>query len=149
MHLPKESFLALAALGWADGNLDADEGAALLRAARESGVAGDDLAEIEQATRAPVSLDALPVAGLTRAARAFTYALAVWLVRLDGVVTTEEKESLAALGNALGLPDGIRSRVSAAAFEVANLPAGDRPERYDFNALQSRLRAKLGDLDAE
>ena len=35
----------------------------------------------QDTTRAPVSLGALPVAGLTRAARAFTYALAVWLVQ--------------------------------------------------------------------
>lgn len=149
MRLPKEAFLALAALGWADGELDENEGIALLRAARSSGIEGDDLAQIEAATRENTSLGALPISRMTRGDRVLTYALAVWLVRLDGVVTPEEKTSLRTLGNTLELPDGVRTRVSAAAFEVASLPEGDRPERYDFKALQGRLRAKLGDLDGE
>jgi hypothetical protein len=149
MRLPKEAFLALAALGWADGELDENEGIALLRAARSSGIEGDDLAQIEAATRENTSLGALPISRMTRGDRTLTYALAVWLVRLDGVVTPEEKTSLRTLGNTLELPDGVRTRVSAAAFEVASLPEGDRPERYDFKALQGRLRAKLGDLDGE
>lgn len=149
MRLPKEAFLALAALGWADGELDENEGIALLRAARSSGIEGDDLAQIEAATRENTSLGALPLSRMTRGDRTLTYALAVWLVRLDGVVTPEEKTSLRTLGNTLELPDGVRTRVSAAAFEVASLPEGDRPERYDFKALQGRLRAKLGDLDGE
>jgi uncharacterized membrane protein YebE (DUF533 family) len=149
MRLPKEAFLALAALGWADGQLDENEGVALLRAAREAGLSEGELEEIKGATEARVELGALPVSRMSRADRVLTYALAVWLIRLDGVVTTEEKMSLRTLGNTLELPDGVRSRISAAAFEVASLPQGDRPERYDFQALQGRLRAKLGDLDGE
>ncbi|MCS6899343.1 MAG: hypothetical protein RMJ98_05580, partial [Myxococcales bacterium] len=86
---------------------------------------------------------------MSRRDRVLAYALAVWLIRLDGVVTTEEKVNLRTLGNTLELPDGVRSRISAAAFEVVSLPQGDRPERYDFQALQARLQAKLGDLEGE
>ena len=149
MQLPKEAFLALAALGWADGELDEKEGAALLRAAREGGLGGEGQTEVEAAVRSRVELGSLPVSRMGRGDRALTYALAVWLVRLDGVVTPEEKMSLRTLGNTLELPDGIRTRISAAAHEVASLPDGDRPEKYDFKALRSRLRAKLGDMDGE
>ena len=44
MKLPKESFLALAAIGWVDGSLQKVEATGLLRAAKEAGVEGDDLA---------------------------------------------------------------------------------------------------------
>ncbi|MCS6899342.1 MAG: hypothetical protein NZX77_06190 [Polyangiaceae bacterium] len=51
MRLPKEVFLALAALGWADGNLDENEGVALLRAAREAGLSEGELEEIKGAIK--------------------------------------------------------------------------------------------------
>jgi hypothetical protein len=149
LDLPKDALLALAAVAWADGTLDKDEGDALLRVAREAGLAPDEIAELEEATRAPFPLAKLSTAQLSRGARVLVYALATWLARLDNVVTPEEKDSLVALGKTLELPDGIRTRASAAAFEVASLPAGDRPDRYDFQALKGRLAAKLGNVEAE
>src|SRR5260221_9611356 len=48
MDLPKQSFLALAAIGWVDGSLQRVEAVGLLRAAKQAGIGGDDLAEIEK-----------------------------------------------------------------------------------------------------
>lgn len=147
LSLPKDALLALAAVGWADGNLDAEEAKALVRTAKESGLAPDELAEIEAATKQKLAIADVTTVLLTRKDRVLTYALATWLARLDGVVTPEERESLVQLGDRMGLPDGIRTRASAAAFEIA--AAGDRPDKYDFAALEGRIRQKLGDVDAE
>ncbi len=149
LSLPKDALLALAAIGWSDGNLDPDEGRALLRTAKEAGLDAEELAEIERATREKLTIPEVSTVTLGRKERVLTYALATWLARLDGVVTTEERTSLTLLGDRLGLPDGVRTRASAAAFEVASLPAGDRPDRYDFAALEARILAKLGDIEAE
>lgn len=149
ISLPKDALLALAAVGWSDGTLDPAEGEALLRTAKEAGLDADDVAEIERATRQQLTIPEITTVALSRKDRVLCYALATWLARLDGVVTTEERESLVLLGDRLGLPDGVRSRASAAAFEVAGLPAGDRPDRYDFAALEARILAKLGDVEAE
>ena len=144
LTLPKDAFLALAAVGWSDGVFTAEEGAALLRAARGSGLAAEDLASVESAMKKSITIPEIETIRMTRADRVLTYALATWLARLDGVVTPEERDTLVLLGDRMGLPDGVRSRASAAAFEVASLPDGDRPDRYDFGALQARLAKTLG-----
>jgi hypothetical protein len=59
MKLAKESFLALAALGWVDGSLQRTEAAGLLRAAKESGLGEADVAEVERATKQKLALDGL------------------------------------------------------------------------------------------
>ena len=57
MKLSKRSFMALAAIGWADGALQRIEQAGLLRAAKEANLDEADLAEIEKATKTKTSLD--------------------------------------------------------------------------------------------
>ena len=147
LELPKDALLALCAVGWADDVLAPEEGVALLHAARDAGLGPDDIAEIERATKTKITIPEIETIRLSRGDRVITYALATWLARLDGVVTPEERDSLVLLGDRLGLPDGVRTRASAAAFEVAQ--ADDRPERYDFDALKARLIAKRGDVEAE
>lgn len=143
MNLPKQSFLALAAIGWADGSLHAIEATGLLRAAREAGVTGDDFAEIEHAVANKTSLDAIDVSNLGAWEQVLTYALAAWLAQLDGVVSTSEKGPLTDLGDRLGLAQPLRVRAAAAANDIACLPGGGRPERYDFQKLAARLRERL------
>ena len=145
LTLPKDAFLALAAVAWSDGVFTADEGAALLRAARASGLDAAELAAVERSTKTSITIPEIETIRMTRADRVLTYALATWLARLDGVVTPEERDTLVLLGDRMGLPDGVRSRASGAAFAVASLPDGDRPDRYDFGALQERLAKTLGD----
>ena len=49
--LPLASFLALAAIGWADGSLQRIEREGLARAATACGITGNDLATLERAAR--------------------------------------------------------------------------------------------------
>src|SRR5579862_6035984 len=128
--LPKQSFIALAAVAWADGSFRKDEGAALVRAAKASGLSPADLADVEASTKKPVALSSFDATGLGEWDRVVTYALASWLARLDGVQSTDESDALAELGKRLELADGVRQRAAGAAFDIAVLPEGGRPERY-------------------
>jgi hypothetical protein len=148
MKLPKQAFLALAAIGWIDGSLQKVEAVGLLRAAKEAGLEGDDLAVVEKATKEKVSLDGADVAGMSEWEQVLTYALAAWFAQLDGVVSTSEHTTLVALGDKLGLKDGLRKRAAAAANDIACLPEGGRPERYDFAKLAARLKERMPQLDA-
>ncbi|MBI2394318.1 MAG: TerB family tellurite resistance protein [Deltaproteobacteria bacterium] len=141
--LSREVFVALCAIGWADGALDREEAEGILRAAAEAGMKDEDLRHIEEATRAPQALEALDPKMLTRVERMFVYATAVWLARLDGHVDPGERAALRRLGDLLGLSDGVRTHASAGALEVAQLPTGDRPARYDLARLRERLDARL------
>jgi hypothetical protein len=146
MTLPKRSFLALAAVGWADGSLQRKEADGLVRAARACGLDGADLAEVERATKERIALDASSVGGLSRWEQVLTYSLASWLAFLDGVQSTDERETLAQLGDAMGLEKALRVRAAAAANDIACLPEGGRPDRFDFVKLAERLRDRLPQL---
>jgi len=147
MKLSKQPFIALAAIGWIDGSLQRIEAVGLLRAATEAGLTGDDLAEIEKATKEKVSLDAADLTGMTEWEQVLTYALAAWFAQLDGVVSTSEHTSLVALGEKLGLKEGLRKRAAAVANDIACLPEGGRPERYDFEKLAARLKERMPQLE--
>ena len=146
MKLSKHAFLALAAVAWADGRLAPDEASALLRAAKEHGVEGTDLATIERATKERVTLADVASDALTPFEAAVTYGLASWLARIDGVVKPEEHEGLLALAKHLGLAPKARDAAAAAAFDVAMLKSGDRPAKYDFGALVARIEQRLPSL---
>ncbi len=143
MNLPKQSFLALAAIGWADGSLQRVESTGLLRAAREAGIAGDDYNAIEEASKAHTALAAIDLSGMSQWDQVLTYALAAWFAQLDGVLSTTEKDTMADLGDKLGLSEALRIRCAAAANDIACLPGGGKPERYDFQKLAARLRERL------
>lgn len=140
-RLGKDVFLALAAIGWADGNLDPEEADAIVRAAVDEGIALAEIAEIEAATRSKIDLGVLDRSILTKEDRLYVYAIACWIARLDGEVTKEESRALGALGEKLGVPERPRAHVEAIAREVAGLPEGDRPARYDLG----RVRALISD----
>lgn len=142
MNLPKESFLALAAVGWVDGSLQKVEATGLLRAAKEAGVTGDDLVEIEKAAKNKTTLDDLELGGMTDRQQVMTYALAAWFAALDGVISTSEHTTLVTLGDKLGLAVPLRARAAVAANDIACEPTG-RPDRFDFQKLDARLRERL------
>ena len=79
-------------------------------------------------------------AGLSKEDRLFVYAVACWIARLDGRITPEESDALAKLGERLGIPERPRVAAEAVAREVAELPEGDRPARYDLVALRRPSR---------
>jgi hypothetical protein len=147
MDLPKKSFLALAAIGWVDGSLQRVEAVGLLRAAKEAGLGGDDLAAIEKATKERVAIDDMDLAGMSQWNQVLTYALAAWFAQVDGVVSTSEHTTMAALGEKLGLPDALRKRAATAAYDIACLPEGGKPDKYDFAKLEARLKERLPQLE--
>jgi hypothetical protein len=144
-----ESFLALAAIGWSDGSLQRIEREGLLRAAKECGITGEELSQIERAAVEHRTLDGVELGGLSRWEQVLTYALASWFAALDGVVSTSEQETLVRVGDKLQLDPSLRVRATAAANDIACLPGGGRPDRYDFVKLVARLRERLPQLAKE
>jgi hypothetical protein len=141
-----QSFLALAAIGWADGSLQRIEREGLVRAASECGIAGADLALIEKAAVEHRTLDGVDLTNMSRWEQVLTYALASWFAALDGVISTSERETLVKVGDQLQLDPALRTRAAAAANDIACLPGGGRPDRYDFVKLVARLLERLPQL---
>jgi uncharacterized membrane protein YebE (DUF533 family) len=142
-RLGRDVFLALAAVGWSDGKLDPEEADAIVRTAVEEGLDVAEIAAIEAATRTPIDLSVLDRGHLSKADRLFIYAVASWMVRLDGVVDDRELDALRRLGDLLQLPERPREHADMIALEIAELPEGDRPSRYDLQALRVTIGARL------
>jgi uncharacterized membrane protein YebE (DUF533 family) len=90
-----------------------------------------------------VDLAVIDRAKLSKADRLFVYAVASWMVRLDGNVDDRELAALAKLGDALKLPDRPREHADAIAREIAELPEGDRPARYELQQLRKTIQERL------
>jgi uncharacterized membrane protein YebE (DUF533 family) len=142
-RLGKDIFVALAAIAWADGQLDADEADAIVRAAADEGLSLEEIAAIEESTRERVDLGVLDRSAMSKDDRIFVYAIACWIARLDGRVTDAESDALGKLGERLGVPERPRVHAEAIAREVAEMPEGDRPARYDLPALRRILSERL------
>ncbi len=142
-RLGRDVFLALAAVGWSDGKLDAEEADAIVRTALEEGLELDEIEEIEAATRSPIGLGIIDRAELSKADRLFIYAVASWMIRLDGVVDDRELDALRRLGDMLMLPDRPREHADIIALEIAELPEGDRPARYEISRLRDTINERL------
>jgi uncharacterized membrane protein YebE (DUF533 family) len=147
--LNRDIFLALAAIAWADGRLDPDEADAIVRAAVEAGLDLAEIEEIEVATRERLDLGAIDRSSLTKEDRLFVYAIACWIARLDGQVTDEESVALGALGERLGVPERPRAHAEGIAREIAQMPEGDRPARYDVVRLRQTISERLQKAQAE
>lgn len=145
-QLGRDSFLALAAVAWADGRMTKEESAGLLRAAERHGLSAQEQDALAQATREPIGFDQIDLSSLSEWEKAFTYALGCWLSQMDGSMNAAERDSLVALAAQLDLPDLKLKSAASAAFDVACLPGGHKPERYDFAALEQRLLVKLPSL---
>jgi len=142
-RLGRDVFLALAAVGWADGKLDADEADAIVRTAAEEGLPIEQITEIEAATKKPIDLGSIDRSALTKEDRLFVYAVASWMTRLDGKMTANEQGALVLLGAALGISDAACSQADSIAQDVAFMPEGDRPDRYDLVRLPRILGSRL------
>ena len=140
--LGRDVYIALAAVGWADGQLDQEEADAIVRTALEEGLDIDEIAEIEAATKTPVDIGVIDSKNLSKEDRLFVYGVASWMTRLDGVVTEGEQAALAKLGEALKVPEKPRALVDGIAQDVANL-SDDRPARYDLLALRRIIGERL------
>jgi uncharacterized membrane protein YebE (DUF533 family) len=149
MSLRKEGFLAVVAVARADGLLRADESRGLLGAAKEVGLSEEELAEVKASLESGLELESLDFSGLTGAERALTYAFAMWLAKVDGIVNAEELATLRKLGTLLDLPEPKLKSAASAAFDITCLPGGNRPEKFEFSKLEARLRDKLPALMAK
>jgi uncharacterized membrane protein YebE (DUF533 family) len=142
-RLGRDVFLALAAVGWSDGKLDPEEADALVRTALEEGLELPEIEEIEAATRSPIDISAIDLGKLSKADRLFIYAVASWMIRLDGVVDDRELGALRKLGDMLMLPERPREHADMIALEIADLPEGDRPARYEIARLRATIVERL------
>jgi len=147
-RLGRDVYIALAAVGWADGNLDQEEADAIVRMALEEGLDLTEIAEIEAATKDPIDLGVIDRKNLSKEDRLFVYAAACWLTRLDGVVTPAEVDALSRLGEALKIPEKPRAIVDGIAQEVANR-GDDRPSRYDLVGLRRAIGDRLKSAQAK
>ena len=143
VKLNRDIFLALAAIAWADGRLDPDEADAIVRAAVEAGLELDQIEEIEAATRERIDLGTIDRSTLSKEDRLFVYAIACWIARLDNEVTEEESAALTALAERLGIPERPRAAAESIAREIAALPEGDRPARYDLGRLRETIDDRM------
>ncbi|MET0790523.1 MAG: hypothetical protein ABW061_03300 [Polyangiaceae bacterium] len=140
--LGRDVYIALAAVGWADGHLDQEEADAIVRTALEEGLEIDEIAEIEEATKNPVDIGVIDRKNLSKEDRLFVYGVASWITRLDGVVTEAEQLALQKLGEALKVPEKPRAVVDGIAQDVANA-SDERPDRYDLLALRRIISERL------
>jgi len=146
--LGRDIYIALAAVGWADGNLDREEADAIVRTALEEGLELDAIHDIEEATKTKVDMGVIDRLTMSKSDRLYVYAVASWITRLDGVVTAEEEAALITLGTALGVPEAPRKHADAIMQEIAEMPQGDRPERFDLMALRRTLDERLANAQA-
>lgn len=140
--LGRDVYLALAAVGWADGKLDQEEADAIVRTALEEGLDIDEIAEIEEATEKPIDIGVIDRKNLSKEDRLFVYGVASWITRLDGVVSAAEQAALDKLGEALKVPEKPRAVVDGIAQDVANM-SDERPDRYDLLALRRIIAERL------
>jgi uncharacterized membrane protein YebE (DUF533 family) len=144
-RLGRDVFMALAAIGWADGKYLQDEADALVRCALEEGLDVEEVAEIEEAIKEPVSFGDIDLKKLTKEDRLFIYAAACWMSRIDGDATPEEVAALDKLGNILKIPEKPRLHAEAIAREVGALPDGDSPSRYDLPRVRKLIAERLAE----
>jgi uncharacterized membrane protein YebE (DUF533 family) len=142
-RLGRDVFIALAAIGWADGKLDGEEADAIVRTALEEGLELEEIEEIENATKSPVEIGVIDRAKLSKEDRLFVYAIASWITRLDGTVDAKELDALLKLAEALKVPEGPRNAADRIAQDIALLPEGDRPSRYDLPKLRKVIAERL------
>lgn len=141
--LPVECFLTFASIVYADGEIRRGELEGFRRAAKQYGVGEDDLTSIESRAKEGLTLEDIDLPELSDWQRALTYAFAVWLAKVDGIINKDENELLAQLGDKLSLEKLRRDAARSATYDIAALPGGHKPEIFDFEALEKQLEQKL------
>jgi uncharacterized membrane protein YebE (DUF533 family) len=147
-RLGRDVYVALAAVGWADGKLDQEEADGIVRAALDEGLELEEIAEIEAATKKPIDFAVIDRKGLSKEDRLYVYGIASWIARLDGIVTDAEKVALKKLGDELKVPDRPREIVDHIVEDVASQSGDNRPARYDLGALRTIIGERLAAAQA-
>ncbi len=137
--MTKDVFLALAAVGWADGNLDADEADAIVKAALEAGLDLKDIEPIEDATQSRVELSSIDTSNMNATDKRFVLAVACWIASLDGELARGEAETIAEIAKQLGIDAEERNDLEIMVRQVAYESGGDSPFQYDLGALHEKV----------
>lgn len=137
----RDVYLALAAVGWADGQLSQEAGDAIVRTALEEGLDLDVVQEIEEAVKTPQTIGAIDRLQMSKSDRLYVYAVASWITLLDGRVTEREEEVLSRLAKILSVPASPRAHADAIMREIAS--KGTRPDKFDLLGLRRRLDEEL------
>lgn len=134
-------YIALAAVGWADGQLTREAADAILRTAAEEGLDIESLQKLEDAVSSPVDVGVVDRMNMSKSDRLFVYAVASWIATLDQDASVRTQDALAQLGTALGVPDAPRRHADEIMREIA--AAGVRPERFAVRSLRQTLDERL------
>jgi len=134
--LGKDVFLALAAVGWADGKLDQDEADAIVKTALEEGLELGAIGEIENATRSKIELGDIDVSKIETAERLFVYAVAAWMTTLDGERDEAETKMLEEIAEKLSLSEQQCADADILVRQVAYESGDDKPFTYDLQLLK-------------
>lgn len=136
-------FLVFASVIYADGQVRRGELEGFRRAARVHGVDAQELERIEARARAGVLMSEIELPAMSTWEKALTYAFAIWIAKVDGIINSAENEMIRELGDILQLAKLRRDAARSATYDIAALPGGHQPERYDFAALEAQLETKL------
>ena len=115
----------------------------IVQTALREGLEFDEVKEIEKAVAEPTDIGELDKRALSKEDRLFVYAVASWMTRLDKIVTDEETAELAKLATALKIPEKPREHADFIAQEIAQLPRGDRPHKFDLRQLRTVITERL------
>ncbi len=102
-----------AACAWADHKMHPAEAAAIERFIAASDLVGDDSEQARALLAAPPDVDVAEVVELAPEARQGVYRAALGIVKLDRVVTDDEREFLARLRAALDLDESVIAGIEA------------------------------------
>jgi len=134
-------YIALAAVGWADGQLTRQAADAILRTAAEEGLDIDSLQKLEEAVKNPVDMGVVDRMNMSKSDRLFVYAVASWIATLDGEASVRTRDALEQLAKALGVPEAPRQRADEVLREIAT--EADRPDRFGLRTLRETLDERL------
>jgi tellurite resistance protein len=147
LKIGKDTLIALAAVGWADGTMAPEEAAGIRAAARQLSLTSADAEAVEEAIKSRVDMTEVETIRMDRVARLFTYAVASWIATVDGKVTAEEQGALKVLGDRLGLSAVARERAQTVGLAVGQVSSSI--EAYDLVKLKSRLSTGLSQIGNE
>ena len=148
VDIGRDTLVALAAVAWADGNIEPSEAAGIRSAAQQLKLGADDLRLVEETLSRPVPLAEVETIRMSRLTRLFTYAVANWIAQIDGSVPPEEQAALDLLGERLGLSSVARERAKTVALSLTQTGAGGVAD-LDVLKLRSRLSAGLSQIGVE
>ena len=146
LKIGRDTLMAISAVAWADGAIEAREADALRQAAKQLQFQGEDLVSVERALSSRVTIEEVETVTMNRLTRLFTYATACWMAEVDGSESQAEATLLQLLGDRLGLSAVARDRAHNTVRGIAERSA---PGTFDLLELRSRLSAGLSQIGDE